>query len=242
MRRNQSVCLPLAILLTLGFFPFDLTAASSPRRSSAAFRQFSPRDLSGVWSGVQEADTFSGGDLPLKPWAAEKFRSVKPGYGPHASALSNDPLQDCLPPGFPRILLVPFPMQIVQVPGEVIMLFEYDHYVRQIYTNRREHLKGLQPTWMGDSVGHWQGNTFVVDTIGLTEKSWLDQVGHPHSDELHVIERIRRIDRETLEDDLTINDPKAFTKSWMGKRVFKLRPGWHLMEYICEDHMDDADR
>ncbi len=240
--RHHNVRLPLAMLFTLAFFPLRLAVASSNRRSSAASEGFSPRDLSGVWSGAQEADTFSNRDLPLTPWAAERFRSVKPGYGPHASALSNDPLQDCLPPGVPRILLVPFPMQIVQIPGEVIMLFEYDHYVRYIYTNRREHPKGLQPTWMGDSIGHWHGNTFVVDTIGLTDKSWLDQVGHPHSDELHVVERIRRIDRDTLEDDLTMDDPKAYTKPWVGKRIFKLRPGWHLMEYICEDPMDDVAR
>jgi hypothetical protein len=200
------------------------------------------RDLFGVWSGRENADTFSPKDPPLQAWAEAKFRSVKPGYGPHASALSDDPLLDCLPPGVPRILLIPFPMQILQIPGEVIMLFEYDHYVRHIYTNRREHPRDINSTWMGDSIGKWEGDTLVVDTVGLSEKSWLDQVGHPHSDALHVVERIRRIDHETLQDDITIDDPKAYTKPWTGQRTFKLRPGWHLMEYICEDHMEEPNR
>jgi hypothetical protein len=240
--RNRSLRFSLLVWTVLVFASFMLTAASSdvgaPERSSVS----SIRDLSGIWSGDQNADTFSPSDPPLTPWAEEKFRSVKPGYGPHASALSDDPLLDCLPPGVPRILLIPFPMQIVQIPGEVIMLFEYDHYVRHIYTGRREHPKDLQPTWMGDSIGRWEGTTLVVDTVGLTEKSWLDQVGHPHSHQLHVVERIRRIDHDTLEDDLTFDDPKAYTRPWTGKRVFKLRPGWHLMEYICEDHMEEPSR
>jgi hypothetical protein len=124
-------------------------------------------------------------------------------------------------------------MQIVQVPGQVIMMFEYDHYQRLIYTNRREHPKDLDLSWMGDSIGRWEGKTLVVDTVGLNDKTWLDQVGHPHSTALHVVERLRRVDHETLVDDITIDDPKAYTKAWGGELVYKLRPGWHLIEYIC---------
>lgn len=240
--RNSSLRHSVAGLIALVFAPCVLFAASSdvgrPGSSAVSF----PRDLTGIWSGNQNADTFSQADPPLTAWAEQKFKTVKPGYGPHASALSDDPLLDCLPPGVPRILLVPFPMQIVQTKGEVIMLFEYDHYVRHIYTNRRQHLTNSQPTWMGDSIGRWEGNTFIVDTVGLTDKSWLDQVGHPHSSELHVLERIRRIDHYTLEDDLAFGDPKAFTSSWAGKRIFKLRPGWQLLEYVCEDHMEEPSR
>ena len=92
------------------------------------------------------------------------------------------------------------------------MMFEYDHYQRLIYTNRREHPKDLDLSWMGDSIGHWEGSTRVVDTVGLNDKTWLDQVGHPHSTALHVVERLHRVDRETLVDDITIDDPKAYTK------------------------------
>lgn len=174
------------------------------------------------------------------PWAAAKFRAAKPGYGPHATPDSHDPILNCLPPGVPRIMLIPFPMQIVQVPGEVIMLFEYDHYARHIFMDRREHLKDVDANWMGDSIGRWDGNTLVVDTTGLNDRTWLDQVGHPHSDALHVIERIRRVDYDTLQDDLTIDDPRAYEKPWAGQQIFKLKPDWHLIEYVCEDNMAGA--
>jgi hypothetical protein len=95
---------------------------------------------------------------------------------------------------------------------------------------------------MGDSVGWWEENTLVVDTAGLNDKTWLDQVGHPHSDALHVVERIRRIDRETLQDDLTIDDPKAYKKPWTGQQVFKFRPAWHLLEYVCTTDRSGARR
>lgn len=194
-------------------------------------------DLSGVWLFRQQLDTFSSAEPPMQPWADAKYKSVKPGYGPHASADSQDPIQSCLPPGMPRILLIPFPVQIVQTPSEVIMLFEYDHFVRRIELNRSAHPKNMVPTWMGDSIGKWEGNTLVVDTTGLVESSWLDQVGHPHSDALHIIERIRRTDHDTLQDDVTIDDPKTYTKKWSGQQVFKLRPGWHILEYVCQDLM-----
>ena len=147
------------------------------------------------------------------PWAEEKYKSVRPGYGPRATPDSEDPILNCLPPGVPRIMLIPFPMQVIQLPGEVILLFEYDHYIRHVYLDRREHPKELDLTWMGDSIGWWEGNTLVVDTAGLNDKTWLDQVGHPHSDALHVVERIRRVDHDTLQDDLTIDDPKAYKKA-----------------------------
>jgi hypothetical protein len=201
---------------------------------------FSPRDLSGVWMERQNTITFSSQEPPLMPWADEKYKSVKPGYGPRATADSEDPILNCLPPGVPRIMLIPFPVQVIQIPGEMIMLFEYDHYIRHIYLNRPEHPKELDLTWMGDSIGWWDGNTLVVDTTSLNDKTWLDQVGHPHSDALHVVERIRRVDHDTLQDDLTIDDPKAYKKPWTGQQIFKLRPNWHLLEYVCQGERTGA--
>ena len=198
----------------------------------------SPPDFSGVWMGHQDVVTFSPKDPPMQPWAEAKFKNAKPGYGPRATPDSQDPIQRCLPPGVPRILLMPFPIQVVQLPTQIIMIFEYDHYVRQIYLDRHDHPKDLSPTWMGDSIGRWEGNTLVVDTTGFNDNAWLDQVGHPHSDALHLVERIRRVDRDTMQIDVTIDDPKAYTKPWSGQVVYKLRPGWHLIEYVCEDNMD----
>lgn len=174
----------------------------------------------------------------MRAAAQALFNSLKPSYGPNAAPDSQDPVLVCLPPGMPRILLMPFPVKIVELPDEVIMLFEYDHFQRQIFLNRTEHPKDLKATYMGDSIGHWENGMLVVDTVGLNDKSWLDQVGHPHSSDLRLTERIQRVAHDTLVDDLTIDDPKDYSKSWTGQQVFKLRPGWQLMEYVCEDHMD----
>jgi len=232
-RRGEkySAGLTLALAIVLAFS----TLAKAPTIHSApkALPGFSLNDFSGVWMERQNATAFSPDEPPLQPWAAEKYKSVKPGYGPRATANSEDPILNCQPPGVPRIMLIPFPMQIVQTPGEVVMLFEYDHYVRHIYLDRRSHPKELDSSWMGDSIGWWEGDTLVIDTAGLNDRTWLDQVGHPHSDALHVVERLRRTDRDTLQDDLTIDDPKAYKKPWTGRQVFTRRPAWHLLEYVC---------
>jgi hypothetical protein len=223
-------------LIAVSVFAQPLIAQNSSIRGNPKTQsEISPRDMTGVWMERQNTITFSPQEPPFQPWAEEKYKSVKPGYGPRATPDSEDPILSCLPPGVPRIMLIPFPMQVIQTPGEVILLFEYDHYIRHIYMDRREHPKELDLTWMGDSIGWWEGNTLVVDTTGLNDKTWLDQVGHPHSDALHVVERIRRIDRDTLQDDLTIDDPKAYKKTWTGSQIFKRRPNWHLLEYVCAD-------
>jgi len=230
-----------ALVVTIAFSSALLTYAQNTRLALAARSQTSasPTDLSGVWLEKQNLITFSEKEPSFQPWAEARYRAVKPGYGPHATPDSQDPILNCYPPGVPRIMLIPFPMQIIQLPGQLMMVFEYDHFVRFIDLERRQHPKDLSPTWMGDSIGHWEGDTLVVDTVGLNDKTWIDQVGHPHSDALHVTERIRRADRETLVDDITIDDPKAYLKPWSGQQVFTLKHGWHLLEYICEDNMVD---
>jgi hypothetical protein len=125
-------------------------------------------------------------------------------------------------------------MQIVEVPSRTLMFFGRN--LRQIYTDGRQHPPGLQPLWMGHSIGKWDGDTFVIDTIGLNDRNWLDRMGHPHSDKLHVIERFRRVDYNTLLLDLTIDDAIAYTKTWNAtQRTFRLRPDARAVEAICED-------
>ena len=174
----------------------------------------------------------------MTAWGEAQYKAAKSSFGTTAYPLAetNDPLyHDCTPPGFPRIFLHPFPMQIVQTPGEVIMLFEYDSMRHQIFTDGRPHDTTLGPLWMGDSIGHWEGDTLVADTVNFNDKTWLDRIGHPHSDALHVIERIRRVDHDHLEDEITIDDAKAYTKPWTGRIVFALKPKWTLAEEFCED-------
>ena len=120
----------------------------------------------------------------------------------------------------------------------MVMYFEYDHFVREIFTDGRQHTPDLNPTWMGEALGKWDGDTLVVDTIGFNDKTWLDYSGHPHSDALHVVERIRRVNHGTLVNDITIEDPKAYTKPWVSHMVFDLHPDWKIEETICEDDVN----
>jgi hypothetical protein len=138
----------------------------------------------------------------------------------------------------PRIYLHRYPIEIVQVRGRLMMFFEYDHFVRQIWTDGRKHPEedDLDPSWMGHSIGSWDGDALLVDTIGFNDKTWLDNAGHPHSEALHVVERMRRVDHDTLQIDFTFDDPKAYTKSWTGQKVFRLRPGWEIAEQVCADN------
>jgi hypothetical protein len=163
----------------------------------------------------------------MAPWAEEKFKKNNPE--------TNDPNLGCLPEGVPRIIFVPLPMEIFQVPTRVIMLREALQPVRQIYMNR-QHPKDLDPTYGGDSIGRWEGDTLVVDTIGVSDKTWLDMAGLPHTEAMHVVERIRRVDHDTLEDDVTIEDPQAYTKPITARQVYRLKPGWEIRELVCDEN------
>jgi hypothetical protein len=243
MRFQRSVSL---VLLTLFAFPSVLLAQGAKSPGTLVHRTATSRpDLTGIWQ-ESSASVFelqwsdSRGQplktLPMTPWAEEKFRTNRP-IGPYTSLNSNDPRVNCLPPGVPGIYTNAFPMEIFQIPGRVMMLFEYDHYVRQIFTDRRDHPKDVNPTWMGDSIGKWQGDTLVVDSVGFNDRTWLDVHGHPHSEALHVVERIRRVDHNTLMIEITLDDPKAYTTPLRTQRKLILKPAWNIMEFICEDNM-----
>ena len=210
-------------------------------------------DLTGVWRRSRRAPdnkrkytvfelalAFTTDEPAMTPWGKTRFEANKPSFGAHAVpyANSNDPDEQCFPPGVPRVYLERGePFEILQTPGKVVMIFEYDHYVRQIFTDGRQHPKEPVPSWMGDSIGRWDGDTLVVDTVGFNDKTWVDMVGHPHSEDMHVVERIRRGPHETLSIDLMIDDPKAYTKPWGGHMIFDLKPDWSLGEMVCEDNM-----
>ena len=199
-------------------------------------------DLTGVWNAMRgnyDVASFSKGDPPMTPWGQARFNAAKPSQGPRGVKLTEttDRVYKCTPPGMPYIYLQLFPMQIIQTPNEVIEFFEYDHIVRHIYTDGRKHPAGLKPSYNGHSVGHWEGDTLVVDTIGLNGKIWLDRVGHPDSDQMHIVERIHRVDAKTLQVDFTFDDPKSYEKPWTALMRFQLRPNWEIMEHVCEDNL-----
>lgn len=192
-------------------------------------------DLSGVWFEREyRRNILPDGNAPLQPWAEELYKKRKLEINTADPDHPPDPVARCIPPGVPRIMYLPFPWEIVQARDRVVIIFEVQ-VVRQIFTGGRGHPKDLDPTYMGDSVGKWEGDTLVVDTIGLNDKTWLDANGLPHSDSLHVVERLRRVNHDTLRVEYTIEDPKAYTKPWTAEKLFDLKPDWHIQEYVCAE-------
>ena len=208
-------------------------------------------DLSGVWTAKNTPGAryrgwgFMAEEPPMTPWALEKFKLTKPSFGPRSFKDSNDPVNPttvnatgCFPPGVPRIYLQPFPMEIIQQANRVLIIYEFDHLIRQIWMDGRAHLKDLPGTWMGDSIGKWEGDTLVVDTTGFNDKTWLDRAGHPHSEDLHVVERLKKTDAKTLQIDILMDDPMAYTKPWGGRLDYTLRSDWNISELICVDNVN----
>ena len=207
--------------------------------TAATNRIYDPRDLSGFWDittiGLPPGalNETSNNRPPMTPWASEKFRKTKTG---DAKALSNgaypnekdwnDPIRWCDPTGFPRILWNPTPagMRLAQTDDEVIQFFQNNRAWRDIWTDGRK-LPGddADSRWYGYAVGHWEGDTFVVNSNNFTDTTWLDQYGSPHSDQMTVEERYRRVDHDHLEMILNITDPKAYVGTWKGdKKIFQL--------------------
>lgn len=152
----------------------------------------------------------------------------------------DDPEANCLPTGVPR--MNPYPWRIVQSSTDkpeshIFILFEGNiHSYRQIFMDGRPHPPDPDPTWYGHSIGRWEGNTLVVDTVGFNDKFWFDFDGHPHTTQLHTVERFTRTDLNTLSWDITITDPGSYQKPFTVQTKARLEPTWELMEYICQEN------
>jgi len=189
------------------------------------------------FSGVYNSGTIGRGpaaDAPaapvLKP-GAEKFKVVR---GPQDTGL----YADCMPTGVPGAFFVPYQWQIVQGSDRIVIMYEYPHLFRVIPTGGGPHQVDLDPTWMGDSIGHWEGDTLVVDTIAFNDKTELPG-GFRHTEALHVVERFRRADYETMQYQATIDDPNVFEKPWTIVRTFPLRTDLDKVdEFVCENNKD----
>jgi hypothetical protein len=238
-----------------------LAAAGSAQSQSApaAAKPAIPRtadgrpDLSGVWftgalvllpdglppppAGPKPAGPKPGAVKPVaeaapyQPWAVEKIKTF---------TAKDDPIANCFLPGVPRITAMPMPMQIVQTPGLIVIVYEAFHAFRIIPTDGRGHPEDPGNTFMGDSVGRWEGDTLVVDVVGFNDKTWLPgRGGSFHSDQLHVVERYRH-NGETIAYEALLEDPKVFTKPWTYNTTLKRsRPGDRVMEYEClENNVD----
>ncbi len=178
----------------------------------------------------------------MRPWAREEYARAREGTESLYESGKDeiDPTYNCFPPGFLRIYTGIRPFEIHQLPNVVLILFESDHWVRRIHTDGRGHPDGYPVTFMGHSVGKWDGDTLVVDTVNIDECSWLDSLGHPMSDALPVEERYRRPNHQTLEIDFRFDDPKTYTRPWTGKKVFELMPpGYEVIEdVVCVEYLE----
>ena len=162
----------------------------------------------------------------MLPWAEEQYKKLRasaPNPNANPPQQVNPAWSGCIPEG-PTELMRGGAFELLQFPDVVLLLFNNDHAVRRVYLDGRGHPANLQPTPVGHSVGKYEGDTLVVDTVGLSDKTWIDGQGYPHTDALHLTERIRRVDQETMEIVMTMDDPKAYAKPWTKKIVHVLRP------------------
>jgi hypothetical protein len=173
--------------------------------------------------------------VPFQPWAAAIYDYNSKNQSKY------DPEGFCLPPGGPRLMATPYPMEIVQLPEQkrVLMIFEgATHIWREIYMDGRPHPEGdaLNPTYLGHSVGRWEGDTLVVDVVGFNEQTWIDYYGHPHTDMLHVVERYSRPTKNQLRYEATFDDPGAYTKPFTVRWTIPWNANGELTEYICQEN------
>jgi hypothetical protein len=174
------------------------------------------------------------GGLPYQPWAAELVQQRSADLG------RDDPVARCLPAGAVRILTFPPPRKIIQTPGEIVILSERDVTFRQIFTDGRPMPVDPSPSWNGFSTGKWDGDTLVVETNGLRDGAWLDRNGSPMTDAAKMTERFRRINYGRLEIELTVDDPKAYTKPWTVTLNQQIVLNTELLDYFCNDNEKDA--
>ena len=168
--------------------------------------------------------------LPLQPWAAEVLNKRK------SENSKDNPDAHCLPMGLMQFHLHPQPRKILQMPKEIVIIYEANLGLRQIYLDGRSLPgKDVEPWWFGYSIGHWDGDTLVVETTGYRDDVWLDVWGTPMTSAAKTIERMRRINYGTMQTDITIDDPKAFTKPFTVRVNHRLSPDNELIEFICQD-------
>jgi hypothetical protein len=191
-------------------------------------------DFSGLWAKPYVPDMTKDGqnqkgmaDLPFTPWGEHEWKIYDAAEGDYTGA--------CLPFGMTRSMNTPEPMQMIQNDKYLAFLFEQNSWFHVVPIDGRPHGNGIA-TWFGDSVGHWEGDTLVVDTVNFNGKTRLDTIGHPHSEQLHLTQRFSRPDLGHLSYEVTVEDPKTFTKSWKNVRTFTLRTDWEIMEYSCEEN------
>ncbi len=210
-------------------------------------------DLSGVWQVLNSAawdlqdhsaalgvpprqSVVEGGPIPYQPAAAAKQRDN------FEHRETDDPAEvTCYLPGVPRVTYMPFPFEIIQTPKLLVFSYEFAHARRNVFTDGTPHPSGFPDFWMGDSRGHWEGDTLVVDVTNLDERTWLDHAGNFHSDALHVVERYTPIDASHIMYEATLEDPKVFTRPWkITMPLYRvIEKNAKILEYECVYYLQE---
>jgi len=233
-------------VLSLATTPAFGQAAGTAAQAGALPRMADGKpDFSGIWQVVASANwniqdhhaekgvpagqgVVEGNEIPYLPGAlAKKNENDK-------NRSTRDPILKCYLPGVPRVMYMPFPFQIFQTPNYIAMTFEYVHAARHVYLNS-EHLKGPIEWWMGDSRGKWEGDTLVVDVTYFNADTWFDHAGNHHSEDLHLVERYVFIDRNHINYEVTVEDPKVFYRPWKMRMPLyrRLEPNVQILDYEC---------
>jgi hypothetical protein len=252
---TPALALLCAAVITSSAAVFAQGTPASASRSIPRTADGKP-DLSGVWIagaapllvGEEEAARIRAADAAAK---RSPFRREPPPYRPEYEAKRqefvarrgiDDPMARCLLSGVPRVTTRPLPFQIVQTKDLVVILYEAHHAFRIIPTDGRPHPDDHEPSYLGDSVGRWEGDTLVVDVVGFNGKTWLAGTGTIHSEQLHVVERYTRDTPVSIVYDVTIEDPVVFTKPWRMQEILHLRPDERIREYECIENNQDLQR
>jgi len=226
-----------AILLTI---PMVWGQSSSPKTEKIPRMADERPDFQGVWDhpyvpdmSLDRKDQKGAGPLPFTPAGADNFKNYDPAKFDYTG--------HCLPFGIMRSMNVGgYPIQIMQNSKYLAFLFEQSTWFHVVYMDGRGHPAEVEPTWFGHSIGRYDGDTLVVDTVGFNGKTRLDTIGHPHSDKMHVIQTFKYTDPDHLAYEVTVDDPVYYTKAWKNQRVFtRMPPGQELIEYSCEENNRD---
>lgn len=217
-----------------------LTAQAGAAAAIPAKNEDGKPFIGGVWLVEKpqvEAKTVAGKAPPLRPEAAALYAKRKQAKANGANA--DDPVEQCLPHGVPRLLSATRPIHILQKPKQITVLYEANHQARLLYMN--EPLPPPEdapdPTFDGHSVARWDGNTLVVETIGMNDQTWLDEVGLPHTEALRVMERYELTSPDRLRVTITVTDPQTFTAPWDMQLTYKRRPDLRLKEDACAEKL-----
>jgi hypothetical protein len=206
-------------------------------------------DLQGIWMRSKPARAPSGPEfgntvnyympedakVPFQPWALELFNQRR-----YRDLGGNRPSEHCLPHGIIGAMLPATPFKIVQTPGLTLILYEQLNQYRQIFTDGRPHPDDPNPAWWGYSVGRFEGDAFVVESTGFNDKTWLDDSGTPHTESMRTVERFRRLDFGHMNLEVTIDDPKAYTRPWSVLIPLELMADTEMIEDVCDNEKDAA--